>query len=190
MMPLRQSFDILTPQMYQLAGKGAELLYWDSNTKFCGVCGAPTKWHTAISKHCTQCGKELWPSLAIAIIVRIKRDDQILLIHARNFRGPYYGLVAGFVETGETLEECVHREVWEETGLRIKNIQYFGSQPWPYPCGLMVGFTADYLDGELKLQKEELQKGGWFTKNNLPQIPGKASIARQLIDDWLTNDNE
>ena len=128
--------------------------------------------------------KEWWPSLAVAIIVRITRGDEILLVHARNFRGNFYGLVAGFVETGETLEQAVCREVWEETHLHIRNLRYFGSQPWPFPCGLMVGFTADYAEGEIQLQKEELGGGGWFRRDNMPQIPDKASIARRLIDDW------
>lgn len=183
---LRKSFQVLSPSDYQLAGKGQELLYWDSNSKYCGCCGAPMKWHTEISKHCTECGKEVWPQLSIAIIVRIVRDDMILLVHSRSFRSNYYGLVAGFVETGETLEEAVRRECREETGIEIKDLEYFGSQPWPYPCGLMVGFTARYASGEICLQTEELGGGDWFRRDNLPQIPDKASIARQLIDDWLT----
>ena len=183
---LRKSFQVLSPSDYQLAGEGQELLYWDSNSKYCGCCGAPMKWHTEISKHCTECGKEVWPQLSIAIIVRIVRDDMILLVHSRSFRSNYYGLVAGFVETGETLEEAVRRECREETGIEIKDLEYFGSQPWPYPCGLMVGFTARYASGEICLQTEELGGGDWFRRDNLPQIPDKASIARQLIDDWLT----
>ncbi len=129
----------------------------------------------------------MWPQVAPAIIVRIARGDQILLVHARNFRhADRYGLVAGFVETGETLEQCVEREVMEETHLRIKNLRYFGSQPWPYPSGIMIGFTADYESGEIHLQDEELSRGGWFDRNHLPEIPDKMSIARKLIDDWLT----
>ena len=96
-------------------------------------------------------------------------------------------MVAGFVETGESLEEAVHREVMEETGLTIKNLKYFGSQPWPFPCGLMVGYTAEYVDGEIHLQKEELSRGKWFSKDNLPVLPEKLSIARKLIDAWLEN---
>ena len=108
-----------------------------------------------------------------------------MLVHARNFKGDFYGLVAGFVETGETLEEAVHREVLEETGITIENLHYFGSQPWPYPSGLMIGFTADYVSGNIHLQKEELSKGAWFTKDNLPNIPEKLSIARRMLDDWI-----
>ena len=129
----------------------------------------------------------MWPQLATAIIVLIHRGVEVLLVHARNFKGDFYGLVAGFVETGENLEEAVRREVMEETGLTIKNIRYFGSQPWPYPCGLMVGFNADYESGEVRLQREELNKGAWFTKDHLPTIPEKLSIARMILDDWLEN---
>lgn len=182
---LRASYYKLSHTLYLKAGKCQELNYWDQNTKFCGVCGAPTQMHTEISKQCTNCGKQVWPSLATAIIVLIRRGEEVLLVHARNFKGNFYGLVAGFVETGETLEEAVHREVMEETGLTITNLKYFGSQPWPYPSGLMVGFTADYVNGEIHLQKEELSRGKWFTKDNLPTIPEKLSIARKIIDAWL-----
>ena len=143
------------------------------------------KMYTDISKRCINCGKEVWPSLATAIIVLIQRNDEVLLVHARNFKGNFYGLVAGFVETGETLEEAVHREVLEETGITIENLHYFGSQPWPYHSGLMIGFTADYVSGNIHLQKEELSKGAWFTKDNLPNIPEKLSIARRMLDDWI-----
>lgn len=190
MVALRKSFEVLSDEEYQLAGKGAELVYWDKNTQYCGMCGAPLGWQTPISKQCPECKKEWWPSLAIAIIVRVERENEILMVHAHSFRDNHYGLVAGFVETGETLEECVRREVKEETGIEIKDIRYFGSQPWPYPCGLMVGFTAQYANGSLLLQKEELDHGGWFDKENLPELPGKASIARKLIEDWLSKQKE
>lgn len=182
---LRASYYKLPLPLYLKAGKCRELLYWDKNTRYCGVCGAPMRMHTEISKRCSACGKEVWPQLATAIIVLIHRGDEVLLVHARNFKGDFYGLVAGFVETGETLEEAVHREVMEETGLRIRNLRYFGSQPWPYPSGLMVGFNADYAGGDIHLQREELSRGAWFRKDNLPTIPEKLSIARKILDDWL-----
>lgn len=190
LIPLRKTFFLLSETDYALAGKCAELIYWDKNTKYCGTCGGPMKKHTAISKRCELCGKEVWPQLAIAVIVRILRhnhntgEDEILLVQARNFKRNHYGLVAGFVETGETLEQALCREVMEETGLTIKNIRYFASQPWPFPSGLMVGFTAEYDTGTLRLQEEEIVTGNWFSKNHLPAIPDKASIARALIDDW------
>lgn len=182
---LRQSYYKLDNELYQKAGKCKELLYWDANTKYCGVCGAPMRMSTEISKKCTECGKEIWPQLATAIIVLIHKDDEVLLVRAKNFRTDFYGLVAGFVETGETLEEAVAREAFEETGVRITNIRYFGSQPWPYPCGLMVGFNADYVSGDIHLQASEIAKGGWFSRDNLPTIPEKLSIARMLLDAWL-----
>lgn len=184
---LRASYYKLPLPLYLKAGKCRELLYWDKNTRYCGVCGAPMRMHTEISKCCSACGKEVWPQLATAIIVLIHRGDEVLLVHAKNFKSDFYGLVAGFVETGETLEEAVHREVMEETGLRIKNLRYFGSQPWPYPSGLMVGFNADYAGGDIHLQREELSRGAWFRKDNLPTIPEKLSIARKILDDWLLN---
>ena len=185
MCPLRQSSYNRKNADYLLAGKCHELLYWDQNTKYCGVCGGPMHFDTPISKKCDHCGKEIWPQLATAVIVRITREKEVLLVHANSFRDNHYGLVAGFVETGETLEEAVCREVMEETGLHIKNLRYFASQPWPYPCGLMVGFTADYDSGQIHLQRSELSGGSWFDKDHLPHIPEKLSIARWLIDDWL-----
>lgn len=187
MMGLRESFYILPTELYDMAGKAQEILYWDQNTKFCGVCGGPMKLHTDISKRCTNCGKEVWPALATAIIVAITRNhgEEILLVQSNKFKKDYMGLVAGFVETGETLEQCVEREVMEETQIKIKNLKYFASQPWPYPCGLMVGFTAEYDGGDLHLQRSELNKGNWFRRDNLPAIPGKVSLARKLIDHWL-----
>lgn len=187
---LRASFYKLSPELYLKAGKCAELLYWDQNTRYCGVCGAPTRMSTDISKKCTNCGKEIWPQLATAVIVLIRRGDELLLVRSKTIKGDYYGLVAGFVETGETLEEAVRREVMEETHLTIKNLRYWGSQPWPYPCGLMVGYTADYDDGDIHLQRSELTKGAWFKHDNLPAIPEELSIARRLIDDWLTSFRE
>lgn len=187
---LRASFHILKEEDYLQAGKCRELLYWTTETQYCGKCGGVMERDTQISRRCTRCGHTIWPQLATAVIVLIHRGDEVLLVKARNFRGDYYGLVAGFVETGETLEEAVRREVMEETGLTIGNIRYFGSQPWPYPCGLMVGFEADYVSGTIHLQLEELKQAGWFTKDNMPDIPGKMSIARRLIDSWTAGQRD
>ena len=182
---LRQSFYKLSLRLYLKAGKAQELIYWDRNTRFCGVCGSPMEMDTDISKRCPNFCKTVWPTLATSIIVLINRGDNLLLVHARNFKTDFYGCIAGFVETGESLEEAVRREVMEETQLKIKNLRYFKSQPWPYPCGLMVGFFAEYESGELKLQESELSKGGWFHKDALPTIPEKLSLARMLIDRWV-----
>lgn len=182
---LRSSWDVLPEPFYLKAGKAREILYWDEHNHYCGVCGGEMKMNTEISKKCARCGNTVWPQLATAIIVLIHRDNKILMVHAKNFKGNFYGLVAGFVETGETLEHAVRREVMEETNLTIKNLKYYASQPWPYPCGLMVGFTAEYDAGELKLQESELSGGMWVSKDNLPEIPRELSLARKLIDLWL-----
>ena len=192
---LRQSFEVLSRADYRMAGKARELLYWDSRTHYCGSCGSPLKPHTDISKKCSQCRREYWPSPSPAVIVLVERRapgedraaDEILLVQAHNFSGDYYGLVAGFCETGETLEESAHREILEETGLRVRNLRYCASQPWPYPSVLMVGFAAEYESGELSLQRSELRKGQWFRRDALPRIPGTVSLARQLIDRWLAH---
>lgn len=190
---LRETFALLPAADFKMAGKARELLHWDENTRFCGVCGAPTKRFHDIAKRCTHCGKEHWPNVATAVIILIDRpsasrrreDDEVLLVQSKNFRGDYYGVVAGFVETGETLEEAAHREIQEETGITVKNLRYIASQPWPFPSVLMVGFRAEYAEGNLQLQTSELRKGGWFRRSELPAIPGKVSLARRLIELWL-----
>lgn len=182
---LRASFDVLPIEEYKQAGKASQILNWDKNSRYCPMCGVPTMQVSAIAKRCPECRQEFYPRISPAVIVLIKKEDSILLVHARNFRGTFNGLVAGFLEPGETLEECVHREVMEETGLRIKNLKYYGSQPWPYPSGIMVGYYADYKSGTIKLQNEELSAGAFYSRDNLPEIPKKLSIARKLIDAWL-----
>lgn len=184
---LRASYDILGEALYSLAGKGAQLIHWDRNTRYCPACGSPTRPCLPISKKCPDCGYELFPHIAVATIVLVRKGDSALLIRAHNFRGKSHGLVAGFLEPGETLEECVAREVLEETNLVVDNIRYFGCQPWPYPSGLMVGFTADYVRGDIRLQPEELSFADFFHKDALPELPAKLSIARRLIDAWLAS---
>lgn len=185
---LRASYDVLPLEEYQCAGKASQVLTWDKNSRFCPACGTPTTQTGPITKRCPHCGQEIYPRISPAVIVLIKKGDSVLLVHARNFRGSFKGLVAGFLEPGETLEECVHREVMEETGIRIKNLKYFGSQPWPYPSGIMVGYYAEYESGTIKLQDEELSAGAFYHRDHLPEIPKKLSIARKLIDAWLNNE--
>lgn len=182
---LRAAYPKMNASDYRCAAKAMELLFWDSGNKFCGRCGAPMKRSTEISKVCSCCANEVFAQVSPAIIVLVRRGREALLVHARNFTRPFFGLVAGFVETGESLEECVAREVMEETSLIVKNISYVGSQAWPYPNSLMLGFTADYDSGELAFADGELTEGGFFTPENLPLLPPPPSIARALIEAWL-----
>lgn len=185
----RPLFFVMDHDEFQAACKAKQLAYWDTQSHFCPECGHAMEPLTDIAKKCPRCGHETYPPIAPAIIVRVERGtEEILLVRARNFRGDHYGLVAGFVETGETLEECVRREVKEETGLDIKEIRYAGNQPWPFPSGLMIGFVAQYAGGEIKVQEEELTDARFFRRGELPAIPDKMSIARRLIDEWTGED--
>ncbi len=170
---------------FEGACKAKQMAYWERVSRYCPECGARMEGYTDIARRCVRCGHESYPPIATAIIVRVERgEDEILMVRARNFRGDHYGLVAGFVETNETLEECVRREVREETGLEIGDIRYAGSQPWPFPSGLMVGFVARYVSGEIRVQEEELLDAGFFRRGALPKLPDEMSIARRLIDEW------
>ena len=158
---------------------------WDENHRFCGRCGGKTKRSdTERCRTCPSCGHTSFPRISPAIIVAILKDNEILLAHNRRFTAPLYSLIAGFVETGEDLKSTVKREVKEETGLEIANIRYFGSQCWPFPDSLMVGFVADYLSGEVELE-DELVDAGWFAKDSMPSIPSYGTISRRIIDWFL-----
>ena len=136
------------------------------------------------AKECCRCGHLVFPRISPAVIVLIERGDEVLLARAARFADGFYSVLAGFVEPGESLEEAVSREVEEESGITVKDIRYFGSQPWPFPDSLMIGFTARYAAGELRIDGKEILEGQWFSVDDLPRIPGKISIARRLID-WF-----
>ena len=168
-----------------VSGLSNQWVQWYKSNRYCGQCGNPTTDQTEErAKICPKCGQIQYPRLSPAIIVAILKDHQILLAHAQRFPVKFYSVLAGFVEPGESLEDCVRREVKEEVGLSLKNIQYFGSQPWPFPDSLMVGFTAEWAGGEINVDPKEILDAAWFSADNLPAIPPKLSIARQLID-WF-----
>ncbi len=184
---LRELWNYVPEEEWKREARNAELQYFRETHRFCGSCGAEMRPSTEISVKCPACGREDFPSLSPAILVLIKRGEKALLVHARNFSRPMFALVAGFVETGETLEECVTREVEEETTLKISNIRYFGSQSWPFPSQLMIAFTAEHSDGELSFADGELSDGGWFSREEPPLLPTLPSLSRKLIDAWLEN---
>ena len=172
---------------FMLAGLARQLLDWLAGSRFCGSCGAPNKMREQErARECTACGLVRYPRLSPAIIVQVTRGQEILLARGPHFPPGMYSVLAGFVELGETLEEAVSREVAEETGVRVEEVRYFGSQPWPFPDSLMVGFTARWAGGELRLGDGELEDAGWFTRYAMPKIPSGETIARHLIDDYLS----
>jgi NAD+ diphosphatase len=182
---LRELFGQLDDELVWVAGRAGQLIHWHSNHRFCGRCGAPTEDHPAErAKRCPACDLLNHPRVSPAIIVAVVKERRLLLAHATRFPAKFYSVLAGFVEPGESLEDCVRREVMEETGVAVDNIRYFGSQPWPFPDSLMVAFTAEYAGGELVPNPNEIVEAGWFAADALPQIPPKISIARQLID-WF-----
>ena len=182
---LRKLYGALDEEMFWVAGRAFQIMDWDRTHQHCGKCGSPTKDKTdERAKICPACGVVSFPRMSPAIIVAVVRDKTILLAHAARFPGAMYSVLAGFVEPGESLEECVRREVKEEAGVDLKNIRYFGSQPWPFPNSLMVGFTAEYAGGEITMDGKEIVDARWFTADHLPTIPDKISIARKLID-WF-----
>jgi len=191
---LRSLFGRLAEEQLWLAGRAVQLVDWDRTHQFCGQCGART--HTAPNervKKCPNCDHTSYPRLSPAIIVRVERQGkngrEILLARNRRARVPMYSVLAGFVEPGESLEMCVRREICEEVNLNVKNIRYFGSQPWPFPNSLMIAFTAEYESGDLQLEEAELMDAGWYTADDLPPYPPALSIAHQLITDFIREQN-
>ena len=183
---LRQIYGCVDDHLFCMAGRAVQIVQWDKTNQFCSRCGSRMRASsTERGKKCPQCGLLNFPRLSPAIIVLVERGHELLLARPHHFSPGLYSVIAGFVEPGETLEEAVVREVREEVGLTIKNIHYFGSQPWPFPHSLMIGFTATYADGEISLDDTEIEDAGWFTADNLPTLPGKISIARKLIDWFL-----
>ncbi len=184
---LRDSWRRLGDEKWQQASRAQELSNFHHAHKFCGYCGGHMAPSSEISLKCETCGREIWPQLSPAMVVLVTRNDgkEALLVHAANFKhADVHALVAGFVETGESLEQCVAREVKEETSIEVKNIKYVGSQSWPFPGQMMVGFTAEYKSGEIRLSDGELTSAGWFTRTNHPPLPSLPSLSRQIIDIW------
>ena len=185
---IRTLFGRLEEELMWIAGLANQLVAWNQNHRSCGKCGHLTEYKTdERARACPQCGLINYPRLSPAIIVAVLRDNQILLAHSQRFPAKFYSVLAGFVEPGESLEECVKREIMEEVCISVKNIRYFGSQPWPFPDSLMIAFTAEYAEGEIEIDPAEILDAGWFSADNLPPIPPKISIARQLIDWFVEN---
>ncbi|MCA1924532.1 NAD(+) diphosphatase [Buttiauxella noackiae] len=174
------------PGLFQLAGRGVQLAEFYRSHKFCGYCGhemhvSKTEW----AMLCSHCRERYYPQISPCIIVAIRRDDHILLAQHTRHRGGVYTVLAGFVEVGETLEQAVAREVMEESSIRVKNLRYVTSQPWPFPQSLMTAFMAEYHSGEIEIDPKELLDAGWYRYDQLPLLPPPGTVARRLIEDTV-----
>ena len=169
-----------------VASRAAQVLEWDRAHRFCGVCGTPTEpaAHERARK-CPACGHSAYPRLSPAMMVLVWRGRELLLARAPHYAKGMYSALAGFVETGESLEECVHREVAEEVGVRVRGLRYYGSQSWPFPHSLMVAYTAEWTGGDIVRQEDEIEDAGWYDIDALPGVPPRFSIAGHLIRDTV-----
>lgn len=186
---LRPLLERIDEDRFLIAGRAFQIMDWDRSHQYCGRCGTLTITKAdERAKECPKCGFLSYPSISPAVIVAIIRDGKILLAHNAQFKNNIYSVIAGFVEPGETFEECVKREVDEEVGIDVKNIRYFANQPWPFPHSQMVAFTAEYAGREINVDGLEIDDAGWFNVDNLPNIPLKGSIARRLVE-WFIDNN-
>ncbi|WP_018701880.1 NAD(+) diphosphatase [Anaeromusa acidaminophila] len=184
---LRGVYGLVDDDAFRLAFRSYHVRTWLKNNRFCGACGQATQPMTEeLAVRCPQCGHIAYPRISPAIIVAVTKGDEILLAHSNRLPPGRYSVIAGFVEPGETLEECVRRELAEEVGIEVTDIRYFGNQPWPFPDSLMVAFTATAVSSEITIDNNEILDAGWYSPHNLPpNLPGQESIARRLIDAYL-----
>lgn len=188
---LRGTYGLLDEAHFRMAGRAVQMVDWDRTHRFCGRCGTATQRRAhEHARECPACGLVAYPRLSPAVIVLIRRGRQVLLGRSHATPPGMYSTLAGFVEPGESLEEAVQREVMEEVGITVRDIRYFGSQPWPFPNSLMVGFTAEHAGGEITLAPAEMEDARWFDADALPSIPPRISIARALIDSFLAEVGE
>jgi NAD+ diphosphatase len=185
--PVRSLFGRISDSFFSVIARALEIVEWEKDSRFCGRCGSATAPRPGErARECPSCGHLDYPRISPAVIMAVVRDDTLLLARARRFPAGFYSVLAGFVEPGETLEECVAREVMEETGIGVRNVRYFRSQPWPFPHSLMVAFTAEHASGEIRIDPSEILDAGWYKAGALPSIPDPLTVARKLID-WFVS---
>jgi NAD+ diphosphatase len=184
---VRDLDDKIPDEELAIAGLAVHIADYNRTTQFCGRCGTRTlSSQTERAKICPSCHYVTYARISPAIIVLVRKDENILLVRGKQAPAGRFSLVAGFVEPGETIEHAVHREVREETGIEISHVRYLASEPWPFPNSLMIGFVADYAGGTFKPDGIEIESAGWFDRNNLPDFPQKISITHALIDRWTS----
>lgn len=184
--PRRQVLETLGEEGFSSSGKAYHLMDWTRKRLFCGRCGTPMENSAKeVARICPSCGHVEYPLISPAIIVAVEREGKLLLGRSPRFPKGRYSVLAGFVEPGESLEETVKREVFEEVSIRVRDIEYFGSQPWPFPHSLMLGFTAKWEDGEIDIDGVEIEDASWYAPDELPEIPTTRSISGKLINHFL-----
>ncbi|MGV3621552.1 MAG: NAD(+) diphosphatase [Archangium sp.] len=184
---LRSLWSRLDDELFAVAGRANQLVHFAQTNRFCGRCGSKTERHERErALKCSSCGLVVYPRISPAIITLVRKGELGLLANSGRFPVPMFSTLAGFAEVGESLEQTLTREVFEEVGIEVKNVRYFGSQPWPFPNSLMIAFTAEYAGGELRVDGDEIKEAQFFEATALPRIPPRLSIARQLIDAWVT----
>jgi len=180
---LRALFSVLDDAHFALAGRALQLLEWDRSHQHCGRCGARTEARSEEhARVCPQCRLAAYPRIAPAVMALVRRGRELLLGRSPHFPPGMYSALAGFVEPGETLEQCLARELEEEVGVQVSRARYFASQPWPFPHSLMIAFVCDWVSGELRPREGEIEAAAWFDVLQLPKLPSRISIARRLID--------
>ena len=181
--PFNAYSERLNDRLLTLGGIARNLLSWDHESAHCPRCGEGMERHPGSwGKRCLPCGMERFPPTYPCAIVLVRRGAEFLLGRKAIWPQGRYSLIAGFLDPGESLEECAVREVREETGVEITNLRYVGSQSWPFPSQIMAGFVADYAGGEVNVADDELEDARWFTADSPPLLPSKRSIARWIID--------
>ena len=185
---LRALFGLLDDTMFGLAGRAVQIVDWDRAHQYCGQCGSLTQAKAnERARQCASCGLTHYPRIAPAVMALVRREDHLLLARSPHFPPGMHSALAGFVEPGESLEQCLQREVREEVGIEVANLRYFASQPWPFPHSLMIAFNCDYAGGDIAPDPTEIESAAWFDLDHLPVLPNKISIARRLIDATIAN---
>ncbi len=185
--PLRNLLGRIPDSLFTVCSRSIQLSEWYKNNQFCGACGSKMQRHNTERAMYCECNNLLiYPKISPCIIVLVTKGEELLLAHNKNFPGAFYSTLAGFIEAGESAESAIHREIYEEVKIKVKNIKYYGSQSWPFPSQLMLGYHAEYLEGEITPDGEEIDSADWFNYRKLPQVPtGNISISGQLIESYI-----